>query len=257
MLDALRTAGPSSSAGRILPWNHGAEMLRKLAVETVGTFFLVLTIGMVVIEPGAGALAPFAIGGVLMAMVYAGGHVSGAHYNPAVTLAVWIRGLTDGAEAFRYVLAQLVGAVVAAGAVLLLKSGGAAVALPLEAGPALLAELLFTFALVWVILNVATAAGTQGNSYFGAAIGLTVLVAAFAVGGVSGAALNPAVAVALVILGIADGSALWVYLLAQLLAAGLAAWMFTALGLALDKPTTATAADQARLEPAAAPARDR
>ncbi len=64
--------------------------MNKYLVEFIGTFFLVLTIGLVILEPGAGAMAPIAIGSVLMVMVYAGGHVSGAHYNPAVTLAVWM-----------------------------------------------------------------------------------------------------------------------------------------------------------------------
>ncbi len=63
--------------------------MKKYVVEFIGTFFLVLTIGMVVIEPGAGALAPLAIGSALAVMVYAGGHISGGHYNPAVTLAVF------------------------------------------------------------------------------------------------------------------------------------------------------------------------
>ncbi|MCI0408976.1 MAG: aquaporin, partial [Acidobacteria bacterium] len=63
--------------------------MNKYLVEFIGTFFLVLTIGFAVLEPGAGPLAPLAIGSALMVMVYAGGHISGAHYNPAVTLAVW------------------------------------------------------------------------------------------------------------------------------------------------------------------------
>ena len=70
----------------------------RYAVELIGTFFLVLTIGMTVIEPGAGTLAPLAIGSALMVMVYAGGHISGAHYNPAVTLAVWMRGRCAAAD---------------------------------------------------------------------------------------------------------------------------------------------------------------
>ena len=223
-------------------------MLRKLVVEAIGTFFLVLTIGLVVLEPGAGSMAPLALAAALMVMVYAGGHVSGAHYNPAVTLAVWMRGLATAEEAVRYWMAQLVGALLAAGAVLVFKDA-AAVSLSLEPMPTLFAELLFTFALAWVVLNVATAAGTQGNSYFGLAIAFTVLAGAYAVGGVSGAAFNPAVAVALVVMNIADGSTLLVYLPAQLAGAAVAAWLFNALALGLDKPTNATRAEQAALEP--------
>ena len=66
--------------------------MNRYVVEFIGTFFLVLTVGMVSIDPGAGALAPLAIGSALAVMVYAGGHISGGHYNPAVTLAVWLRG---------------------------------------------------------------------------------------------------------------------------------------------------------------------
>ena len=86
----------------------------KYAVEFIGTFFLVLTIGMTVIAPGAGDMAPLAIGGALMVMIYAGGHVSGAHYNPAVTLAVFLRGKCALKDVPGYMLAQVVGAVVAA-----------------------------------------------------------------------------------------------------------------------------------------------
>lgn len=226
-------------------------MPRKLAVEAIGTFFLVFTIGMVVLEPGAGAVAPFAIGAVLMVMVYAGGHVSGAHYNPAVSVAVWLRGLAPPLEVAGYWAAQVAGAVVAALAALRLKDAPGATPAVFDTGAVLLAEFLFTFALVWVILNVATARGTKGNSYFGLAIGFTVLAGAYAVGPVSGAAFNPAVTVALVVLGLLETGNVWVYLVAQFAAAVAAALLFKAFVLSIDKPTTATPGDQTRLEPAA------
>ena len=78
--------------------------MNKYIVELIGTFFLVFTIGNVVIEPGAGPLAPLAIGAALMVMVYAGGHISGAHYNPAVTLAILIRGKCDAKDVAPYVI---------------------------------------------------------------------------------------------------------------------------------------------------------
>jgi aquaporin Z len=224
-------------------------MIRKLVVEFVGVAFLVFTIGMVVLEPGAGAMAPLAIGAVLMVMVYAGAHVSGAHYNPAVTVAVWIRGLTNGREALRYWAAQLLGAFVGAGIAVQMKGDGAATPLVLDLGNALAAEFLFTFALAWVVLNVATAYGTEGNSYFGLAIGFTVLAGAYAVGGISGGAFNPAVAFGLVMMGIAGYESLWIYFAAELAGAVAAALAFNALVLAADKPTTATAAQQRSLEP--------
>src|SRR3712207_9097107 len=79
----------------------------KYLTEFIGTFFLVLTIGLTVIEPGAGSLAPLAIGPVLTVMVYAGGHVSGAHYNPVVTLAVRLRGHPPGRDVLPYMGRQV------------------------------------------------------------------------------------------------------------------------------------------------------
>src|SRR5919108_2644944 len=122
-------------------------MLRKLVVEGIGVFFLVLTIGLVVMQPGVGGFAPLAIGGVLMALVYAGGHISGAHYNPAITLAVLIRGKTTGLELVGYWVAQLVGAVFAALLLGVMTGGVPASEVSRPIGAALLAEFLFTFAL--------------------------------------------------------------------------------------------------------------
>ncbi|HSJ09621.1 MAG TPA: aquaporin, partial [Longimicrobiales bacterium] len=179
-------------------------MTAKLAIEAIGTFFLVLTIGLVVIEPGAGAMAPLAIGSVLMVMVYMGGHISGGHYNPAVTLGVMLRGKATAAEMVGYWAAQVAGALVATLVVALLKAGAAPVAMVPDTVPALVAEFVFTFALVFVVLNTATAKGTEGNSYFGLAIGFTVLVGAYAAGGISGGAFNPAVSAGLVVMGLLD-----------------------------------------------------
>lgn len=226
-------------------------MARKLVVEAIGTFFLVLTIGQVVLDPGAGDLAPLAIGAVLTVLVYAGGHISGAHYNPAVSLGVWLRGRATAAEAAWYAVVQVVAAVVAAVVVAFLKGGVTPLPAVLLVGPALVAEVLFTFALVFVILNVATARGTEGNSYFGIAIGFTVMAGAWAVGGISGAAFNPAVAIGLVLMGLATPGALAIYLPAQAIGGVAAALVFNALDLGADKPTTATPAEQAALEGAA------
>ncbi len=228
-------------------------MLRKMVVEAIGTFFLVLTIGLVVIEPGAGAFAPLAIGSVLMVMVFAGGHVSGAHYNPAVTLGVFLRGRATAAELGSYWAAQTIGAALAVGGVRVLKGQFVAAPLQPEIGPALLAELLFTFALVYVVLNVATARGNEGNSHYGLAIGFTVMVGAYAVGPISGGAFNPAVAVGITLFGLSAVSDLWIFLLANLAGGAAAALLFNALDLGDDKPTSATAADQEGLRPAAEP----
>ena len=152
--------------------------MKKYITELIGTFFLVLTIGCCVIMGGAGVVPPLAIGSALMVMIYAGGHISGGHYNPAVTLGVWIRGKCDTKDVIPYWLFQIAGAVLAALAVKYLKGGAVTVPMNLNVGPALLAEFLFTFALVYVVLNSATAKANSGNSFYGLAIGFTVLVGA-------------------------------------------------------------------------------
>src|SRR6267378_3398809 len=135
--------------------------MNKYIVEFIGTFFLVLTVGCSVIIGGAGVIAPVAIGSALMVMIYAGGHISGGHYNPAVTLGVWVRGRCATKDVVPYMVSQVIGAVLAAVVVKYLKAGPAVTAMNLALGPALLAEFLFTFALVFVVLNVATAKGTE------------------------------------------------------------------------------------------------
>ncbi|HSJ32363.1 MAG TPA: aquaporin [Longimicrobiales bacterium] len=226
-------------------------MARKLIVEAIGTFFLVLTIGQVVLEPGAGALAPLAIGSVLMVMIYAGGHISGGHYNPAVTLGVFLRHSATAAELGGYWVAQVLGAVFAALVTGYLKPDAVVTAADPAIGQAFVAEFLFTFALVYVVLNVATARGTKDNSYFGLAIGFTVLVGAYSVGAISGGAFNPAVAVGITVLGLSAPAFLWVFIVANLLGGAAAGFLFNALDLGDDKALTATPEEQAQLKTAA------
>ena len=200
--------------------------MNKYIAEFIGTFFLVLTIGCTVIGAGSGVIAPLAIGAALMVMVFAGGHISGAHYNPAVTLGVLIRGKVKAADVVPYIVAQLLAATVAATAVKFLRAGVDVTPIAPKIGPALLVEFLFTFALVYVVLNTATAEGTSGNSFYGLAIGMTVMTGAFAVGDISGGAFNPAVAVGISVLGISSWSNLWIYLVANFAAAIVAAVVF-------------------------------
>jgi aquaporin Z len=169
--------------------------VRNYLTEFIGTFFLVLTIGLTVI--GGTPMAPLAIGCALMIMVYMGGHVSGGHYNPAVTLAVTLRGRLDTKETVPYMLSQLAGAFVAAltARAITGQTFAPAPAPNASMAGAWLVEVLFTFALCLVVLNSATSAKTQGNSFYGLAIGFTVVVAAFAGGPISGGAFNPAVGV--------------------------------------------------------------
>jgi aquaporin Z len=203
--------------------------MNKYIAELIGTFFLVLTVGCTVIGSGAGALAPLAIGSALMVMIFAGGHISGAHFNPAVTLGVWLRGKCEAKDVAPYMIFQIIGATLAAFAVKFLK--GATAVTPLQPAilPALLAEFLFTFALVYVVLNTATAKGTSGNSFYGLAIGFTVMVGAFSVGNISGGAFNPAVALGISILGLSSWANIWIYLVADFTGGVAAAGIFKAL----------------------------
>jgi aquaporin Z len=203
--------------------------MNKYIVEFIGTFFLVFTVGMCVIKPDAGNFAPIAIGAALMVMVYAGGHISGGHYNPAVTLAVWLRGKCTTAEVPGYVVAQAAGGILAAVAALYLKGNPEVTPGDLKILPSLLAEFLGTFALCWVVLNSATAKATAGNSNYGLAIGFTVMVMAFAVGGISGGAFNPAVAVGVTVMHLVKIANLWIHLVADFAGGAAAAMAFKAL----------------------------
>ena len=201
--------------------------MRKYLTEFIGTFFLVFTVVAMVL--GRSPLAPLAIGAVLMVMVFAGGHVSGAHYNPAVTLGVFLRGKLTAAEVVPYWIAQIAAAVIAAPLAEYVINPGTHPTLSVSGRgivAALLAELLFTFGLVYVVLNVATSRDHPDNSFYGLAIGFTVLAGAFAVGGVSGGAFNPAVAFGISIAGIVSWGMIWIFLVAETIGAAAAAFVF-------------------------------
>ncbi len=202
--------------------------IRKLIVEFVGTFFLVFTIGMVVIAPGADTLAPLAIGSVLTVMVFAGGHISGAHYNPAVTFSLFLRKLVNASEMISYWVVQIIAAIIAALIVGIIKPDMPTEVMnaSLDIVPAFLAEFLFTFALVYVIHNVATAKDNDGNSFYGFAIGFTVVAGAFAVGSISGGVFNPAVFIGGSVMKIFGWGYFWLYFVAQFAAAASAAFLF-------------------------------
>ena len=199
--------------------------MKNYITEFIGTFFLVLAIGL--------TGNPLAIGVMLMVMVYMGGHISGAHYNPAVSIAMIFRGLLSVKEAINYILSQLAGAFLAA--IFVQWVGGSV----MEVGPSntasdlqiLAIEAIFTFALVLVILNVATNPKTEGNSYYGLAIGFTVMAGAFAGGGISGGAYNPAVGTGPILVDaiMGDGDTLgnlWYYLVGPITGAVLATYVY-------------------------------
>ena len=200
--------------------------MTKYLTELIGTFFLVLTIGCTVIAGGPHVVPPLAIGAALMVMIFAGGHVSGAHYNPAVTLGVWMRGRCPSTDVAPYWISQIVGALAAAFVTKFMVGAPESVVVSPVVGRALLAEFLFTFALVYVVLNTATAKGTSGNSFFGLAIGMTVMVGVFSVGGVSGGALNPAVAIGVSTMGLVPPTSIWIHIVGEMAGGAAAAIAF-------------------------------
>jgi aquaporin Z len=193
--------------------------MKKYLTEFIGTFFLLLTVAL--------TGNPIAIGAVLAALVYMGGYISGAHYNPAVTLAVLIRGKISPRDASYYVLSQCVAG--AAAAIVYFGVKGE-VFVPHPAGDGFvstLVEILFTFLLASVVLHVAATEKTEGNHYYGIAIGAVLMAAAFAGGPISGGVFNPALVIgpALVnIMNLASNlSNLAIYLVGPLTGGALAA----------------------------------
>lgn len=192
----------------------------KYLYEFIGTFFLVFTVGMAVMGPhSAGNLAPVAIGSVLAVLVYAGASVSGGHYNPAVSLAVYLRKQLGANDLVLYWISQFLGAALAAFLAVYFKGTPEIQASEFDSLKAFLAEFLFTFLLCYVVLNVATLKSVGRNSFFGFAIGFTVLAGAYAVGAISGAAFNPAVALGASLMKLSSWANLWVFLLAGALGA--------------------------------------
>ena len=202
-------------------------MQQKITTEFIGTFFLSLTICTVAVYGSAGEYAPFGIAATLMVMIYAGGHISGAHYNPAVTVSIYLRGACEKDEVLPYIASQVIGAISAAIVVenLLFPDELSPVAIELGTD-AVVAELLFTFALAYVILNVATTESTSGNGYFGAAIALVVLAGAITVGSISLASFNPAVTSALIISGKLTFGDSWMHFVPQFVGAVLATYVY-------------------------------
>ena len=205
------------------------SLQNKLIAEFIGTFFLALTICTAAVHGSAGEYAPFAIAATLMVMIYGLGHVSGAHFNPAVTVGVWLRGACEKDEVAPYIAVQVIaGAAAALASANLLIADPSVTALELDMTQTIGAEFLYTFALVFVILNVATSEATAGNGYYGAAIAFVVLAGALTVGGISGGSFNPAVTGALFISGAIETADLWMHLVPQFVAGVVAAQAFKA-----------------------------
>jgi aquaporin Z len=219
--------------------------MRRYVTEFIGTFFLVFTVCCAVLANAP--LAPLGIGAVLAVMIFAGGHISGGHYNPAVTLAVFLRGAMPMKDVGPYMGAQLLAGLAAAGVsrfVINTKPTAFHVS-GRDLAAAFVVELLFTFALAYVVLNVATSKDHPNNSFYGLAIGFTVLAGAVAVGSVSGAAFNPAVGLGVTVAGLASWSMIWVYLVATLAGGAIAGYAFRALNPDDPAPAAARASEPA------------
>jgi aquaporin Z len=203
--------------------------LRRLSAEFIGTFFLILVITMTTYAKVSADLQPIAIGLMLIGLIYANGYISAAMFNPAVTLAFWIRGRIATKDALAYIIVQFIAAVAAAGLTIALTMAKPSVQLvaapPQYFGliPAILAETVGTFLMSWVILNVATSKTIEGNSFYGLAIGATVAGLIYTFGNVSGSVFNPAVAIALGVAQIGNWSNIWIYFVGSFGGAALAA----------------------------------
>mmetsp|Transcript_64680 Transcript_64680/g.151616 ORF Transcript_64680/g.151616 Transcript_64680/m.151616 type:complete len:457 (+) Transcript_64680:99-1469(+) len=200
----------------------------QLLSEFVGTFMLVLTVACNIFA--LTSIAALSIAASLASMIYATGDVSGGHFNPAVSLAVFLSGrdsLFTERRCFLYMLVQIIGGSLAALIAVSVFSthAGFGPKAPYSLTQALVAETVFTYVLCFVVLAVAVSAVTKSTQFFGLAIGFCVVVGGFAIGSVSGGALNPAVALGLAISGGGLANAL-AYTVVQFLAAGLAATTF-------------------------------
>ena len=207
--------------------NMTHTMKQKLVTEFIGTFFLSLTICTAAVYGSGGDYAPFGIASTLMVMIYAGGHISGAHYNPAVTISIYVRGACPKEDVLPYIASQVSSAISAALLVEYLLFTDASSPEMFDLGSeAIVAELLFTFALAYVILNVATTESTSGNGYYGAAIALVVFAGAITVGSISLASFNPAVTSALIISGKISIADSWMHFVPQFVGAILATYVY-------------------------------
>lgn len=207
----------------------------KALIEFIGTFFLVGVVGLVIgqVTPGGGELDAFAIAGALAALIYMGGPISGAHYNPAVTVAFAVARRMPSSDVVPYILAQVAGGFAAAGLVAFSLPENAFLAgtevASFDANLRLaVLEFFFTFFLIFTIMNVAARKSAEGNSYFGLAVGLVVLCGALTVGPISGAVFNPAVALGISAMDASPWSMVLWYFGAQFAAAFVAAGVFEA-----------------------------
>ena len=212
----------------------------KVITEFLGTFFFLFVIALIAVT--GSLFTPLVIGAALVVVVYMGGHVSGAHYNPAVTLALLLKKKCSAVEAGAYVAAQVIAGLAAFMLAYYLTgtTPGIAPGSGVEALKAVIVEVIFTTMLCLVVLNVATAKANAGNSFYGIAIGFTIVAAAFAGGPISGGAFNPAVGISATVTKAlfqsGEWTHLWIYLVGPFIGALLAAAVY-----GIQNPELATA----------------
>ncbi|MEM6886093.1 MAG: aquaporin [Verrucomicrobiota bacterium] len=200
--------------------------MKKYIMEFIGTFFLVFAIGNVICESSIGIMGPIAIGCTLMGVIYAGGHISKAHYNPAITLAFLLRRGMKRKDVPGYLAGEILGASLAMLTCLYLYDFPELPSLQLEIGPTLIVEFLGTFVLAFVIMNVATAKALANNGFYGLAIAATVVGLVYAVAPISGAGFNPAVSLTLLFAGLLDVPNLILHIIAQFVGGAAAAYTY-------------------------------
>ena len=202
-------------------------VFRKYVVEFIGTFFLVMSICMAE-SGGLGQFGPLAIGMTLIMLVYSSGHISGSHLNPAVSLAVYLRGRLNGGDVMPYMVGQFLGATLAAmlsGFLLTSLQLAEPVTKELDIVPSLIAEFLGTLLYVYVYLNMFTTRRTSGNTYFGIAIGLAYVASLYTFQSVSQGAFNPAVALGITMANLTSWSSMWIFLVANFAGGVVAAFL--------------------------------
>ena len=200
------------------------ELLKKCLVEFIGTFFIMFTIGCAMFPNSNNGFPPMAIGFIYIAMIYAGYHISGGHYNPAVSLAATIRGVLRWRDFAPYIASQFLGGFL--GALLT----AYIVAIPPFANdtsysmiPMAVCEFIFTFILCYTVLSTTTSKATKGNSYYGLAIGSVILVGLLTTVGTCYGAFNPAVALGMFVMKITHTKLIAATILSNFLAGAAAA----------------------------------
>jgi len=205
--------------------NSGA--FRKYVVEFFGTFFLVMVICMT-LSRGMEQFSYMAAGVMLIAVTYASFALSGAHFNPALSVACYLRGKLNAGDLLPYIVAQFLGGTLAAMlAGFLLSAQGTTVPAPKELLiiPALIAELLGTLLFVYVFLNLTSVKKTSGNIFYGLAIGLTFMASLYTFGSISGGAFNPAIALGMTTANLTSWGTIWIFPVANFVGGILAAFL--------------------------------